>query len=93
MLMMGKVGFQFRLSLCIVVCTLELSAAVAAGAGTAETRPAIIPRPALAIRPGGHFEIGSDTGIRIAPDDPDIRAIGEYLAECLRQVTGKTPAV
>ena len=44
MLMMGKVGFPFRLSLGVVVCTLELSAAVAARADTARIATFDAPR-------------------------------------------------
>jgi hexosaminidase len=49
----------------------------------------LVPAPEL-VRPrdGVGFTIGATTAIRLAPDTPAVRRVGEYLAALLRPVTG-----
>lgn len=48
----------------------------------------IIPKPVSVVRRDGEFVLSASTSIRVAPAEPEILAIGQYLAEQLQQATG-----
>jgi len=54
----------------------------------ATVTPAIVPRPAELKLLDGQFLIQPSTSILVEAGQPEVRAIGQYLAECLRTVTG-----
>lgn len=50
--------------------------------------PSLIPTPASHTLTGGTFPLTATTAIAVPPDAPEITAIGQFLADCLRPATG-----
>lgn len=52
--------------------------------------PSVIPRPSEMKVAAGAFPLGADTVILVDRGDPEVRAVGDYLAETIRKHTGLT---
>jgi hexosaminidase len=75
---------------CLVAAVIIGSAQAGSGAQPAQNAaPAIVPRPAELKLLDGQFSIQASTTILVQADKPEVRAIGEYLADLLRQATGQ----
>lgn len=61
---------------------------IAAGGGAENAVPSIIPRPAQMEVSDGEFSVTESTSLFVEPGDPELRWVGEYLAERLNAGSG-----